>query len=153
MAIDTYQISLKAILKRADGKILALNGRIGGAYEGFYDIPGGRIDQSEFATPLAEIIRREVREELGDEIEFSLTDTPIAIGRHQSLEGSRVLYVFFEGAVENADVAMRISKEHVGWAWLDLSSTPLETYFVSGMLEGMKQWYTLRHETPYAFPR
>lgn len=145
MPIEKYQVSLKAIIRDDKGRILGLNGRIGGMFEGYYDIPGGRIDESEFATPFHEIIQREVREELGPEIQFSLGDVPVALGRHQSREGFRVLYVFFEGKIENAEVAMTISQEHVGWAWLDLSAQPLEKLFVSGILEGMKQWYTPRH--------
>ncbi len=145
MPIEHYQVSLKAIIRDDVGRVLALNGRIGGMFEGHYDIPGGRIDESEFATPFHEIIQREVQEELGPEIRFSLGHTPVALGRHQSRGGFRVLYVFFEGVVQDPDVAMTMSKEHAGWAWLDLSTQPLEKLFVSGVLEGMKQWYTPRH--------
>ncbi len=147
MPIERYQVSLKAIIRDQAGRILGLNGKIGGLYEGFYDIPGGRIDESEFTTPFADIIRREVAEELGAEIRFSLGTAPVALGRHQARDGYRVLYVFFDALIENPEVAMEISKEHVGWAWLDLSAQPLEKLFLSGILEGMKQWYTARHQT------
>lgn len=144
MPIEKYQVSLKAILVDDAGRVLALNERIGGAYEGYYDIPGGRIDESEFTLPFVDIIHREVEEELGPEMRFTIGDAPVALGRHESREGFRVLYVYFEGKVEQADVAMTISKEHAGWAWLDLSKKPLEKLFTSGILEGMKQWYTAR---------
>lgn len=146
MPIERYQVSLKAIIRDPHGRILGLNGKIGGLFEGYYDIPGGRIDESEFRTPFFEIIKREVQEELGPELRFSLDSTPIALGRHESRDGFKVLYVFFEGIVEDPNVAMEISHEHVGWAWLDLSKQPLEKLFTSGILEGMKQWYTARHE-------
>lgn len=146
MPVECYQVSLKAIIRDDAGRVLGLNGRVGGTFEGYYDIPGGRIDETELLTPFHEIIRREVQEELGPEIRFSLGDVPIALGRHQVREGFRVLYVFFEGKVHSAEAAITISKEHVGWAWLDLSAQPLENLFVSGILEGMKQWYTARHE-------
>ncbi len=146
MPIERYQVSLKAIIRDPHGRILGLNGKIGGLFEGYYDIPGGRIDESEFRTPFFEIIQREVQEELGPELRFSLNATPAALGRHESRDGFKVLYVFFEGIVEDPNVAMEISHEHVGWAWLDLSKQPLEKLFTSGILEGMKQWYTARHE-------
>lgn len=145
MAIERYQVSLKAILRNETGCILGLNGRVGGAFEGYYDLPGGRIDEGECTTPILEIIQREVREELGSELCFTLDDVPIAIGRHQSKEGQWVFYVMFEGTVDNPEAPFTISAEHAGWAWLDLSSQPLETFFVSGILEGMKQWYTATH--------
>jgi 8-oxo-dGTP pyrophosphatase MutT (NUDIX family) len=147
MPIERYQVSLKAIIRRDDGRVLALNGRIGGLFEGYYDLPGGRIEETEFAIPFPEIIRREVREEVGSELQFTLSDAPVAVGRHQARDGQRVLYVFFDAIVDNPDVTMQVSAEHVGSAWLDLSAQPLEKLFVSGILEGMKQWYTARHET------
>ena len=146
MSIERYQVSLKVILRDEMGRVLALNGRVGGMYEGHYDIPGGRIDESEFSIPFAEILRREVTEELGPDIQFTVHDTPVALGRHRSREGFCVLYVYFEGEIEKTDVAVNISKEHAGWAWLDLSKQPLEKLFTSGILEGMKQWYTARHK-------
>jgi len=147
VALDLYQVSVKAIIRREDGRVLGLNGRVGGAFEGFYDIPGGRIEESEFAVPFHVVIQREVAEELGPNIRFRLSDAPVAVGRHQSKQGQRVLYVFFEGVIDTADVALEVSHEHVGWAWLDVSTASLEKLFVSGILEGMKQWYTARHET------
>ena len=147
MAFDHYQVSLKAIIRRADGCVLALNGRVGGSYEGYYDLPGGRIEDTEFTTPFQSIIRREVREELGADLHIELSDMPVAVGRHRSRDGVSVLYVFFEAVVDNPNVSLKISDEHTGISWLDLSTTPLETVFLSGILEGMKQWYTARHET------
>ena len=84
MAFDHYQVSLKAIIRRADGCVLALNGRVGGSYEGYYDLPGGRIEDTEFITPFQSIIRREVREELGADLQIELSDMPVAVGRHRS---------------------------------------------------------------------
>lgn len=147
MALDLYQVSVKAIIRREDGRVLGLNGRVGGSFEGFYDIPGGRIEESEFTIPLHDIIQREVAEELGPDIRFRVSDGPVAVGRHQNKQGQHVLYVFFEGVIDTADVALEVSHEHEGWAWLDVSTVPLEKLFVSGILEGMKQWYTARHET------
>lgn len=147
MAFDQYQVSLKAIIRRADGCVLALNGRVGGLYEGFYDLPGGRIEDTEFTTTFQHIIRREIREELGADLQIELSDLPVAIGRHRSRDGVSILYIFFEAVVDNPDVSMQVSDEHAGLAWLDLAAQPLETIFLSGILEGMKQWYTARHET------
>ncbi len=147
MPFERYHVSLKAIIRRDDGCVLGLNGKPGGSLEGYYDLPGGRIEVEELTRPFEAIIRREVREELGADLEFSLSLTPVAVGRHVSKDGIPVLYVFYEALVDNPDVALEISTEHVGVAWLDLSAQPLEKLFISGLLDGMKQWYTARHET------
>ncbi len=139
MAHDSYQVSLKAIIIRPDGKMLGLNGKKGGAFEGYYDMPGGRIDVEEFGVPFETIIRREIEEETGG-LDVELEQHPIAIGRHQSKQGYRVLYVFFIGRLSENVETVTISDEHEGFAWLEVDETNLEKYFVSGMLEGMKQY-------------
>jgi 8-oxo-dGTP pyrophosphatase MutT (NUDIX family) len=142
MAKDVYQVSVKAVIVRPDGKVLGLNGKIGGIFEGYYDLPGGRIETDEVSTPLADIIRREIKEETGL-TDVEIEEQPISLGRQllKTLDTSnnpvRVLYVFFSAHVTETE-SVEISDEHEGFAWLDLNEENLETYFKSGMLEGMR---------------
>ena len=62
---DFYHVSLKAILKNKAGEILILKARQQGTFSGFYDLPGGRIDEDEFSKSLLEILKREISEESG----------------------------------------------------------------------------------------
>jgi len=142
---DLYQISRKVILKNQDGKVLILNvSQSGGAYVGFYDLPGGRIDKNEFAIPLLEIVKREINEEIGD-IQFKIKPNSVAIGRHcfparpsRDKEDTHIFYVFYEADFVSGEI--KISEEHDGFEWIDLSTIDLEKYFTSGILEGMKMY-------------
>lgn len=141
MAKEKYHVSLKAIIVRPDGKILGLNGKTGGALEGCYDIPGGRIETDEFETPLHEILRREINEETGG-LEVELEARPIALGRHQSLDvdKQRIFYVCFLGRLKENVEVIEISNEHEGFAWLDVTAENFETYFTNGTLDIMKEY-------------
>jgi 8-oxo-dGTP pyrophosphatase MutT (NUDIX family) len=141
---DFYQVSLKAILKNEKGEVLVLGGLAGGSYEGFYDLPGGRIDKNEFTVPLPVIMAREIKEEIGD-IEFSLSEIPVAVGRHllkphisYESEDTHVLYLFYEARYISGEI--KVSEEHNGFKWLSLEDVELEKYFKSGILEGMKMY-------------
>lgn len=141
---DYYHVSLKAILKNAEGKILALKAVEDGSLGGFYDLPGGRMDEDEFATPFAEILEREIREEVGD-VKFSVEDAPVALGRHlipkeniRQEKDIHVLLVFFEAEYVEGDI--KISDEHIGFEWIDLRTAELEKYFTSGILEGIRMY-------------
>ncbi len=63
-----YQVALKVLLRRGD-EVLFL--RITDPLMCF-DLPGGRIDNVETKTPLARILAREVREELGVDVRYTL---------------------------------------------------------------------------------
>lgn len=132
-------MSLKAIIVRPDGKVLGLNGKIGGALEGYYDIPGGRIETDEFETPLVEILQREIREETGG-LEVELEHRPISLGRHQSLDTDkqRIFYVAFVGKLKEDVQTVQVSNEHEGFAWLEVTPETVERYFTNGTLELMK---------------
>ena len=71
-----YQVSLKVFLKNERDEVLILKAADGGSYEGFYDFPGGRIDETELETPLVEIARREIVEEVGNIERISIHRSP-----------------------------------------------------------------------------
>lgn len=80
---DFYNVSLKVFLKNNRGEVLALKANRGGSYKGFYDLPGGRINIDEFETPLENIIKREVAEEIGN-VKFKINLKPVALGRNEN---------------------------------------------------------------------
>lgn len=145
---DFYQVSLKLILKNRNGKVLLLKALDKGSYAGFYDFPGGRIHTNEFDTALIKVLKREVREEIGN-IKYSLIKPiPVACGRHEFIaswgrseeigKNTRVLYLFFEGKYLSGNI--KISDEHKGYKWVNLKKIKLEKYFQSGILEGIKMY-------------
>lgn len=137
---DFYQISLKLILKNDKGEVLILKApEDKNTFAGFYDLPGGRIDDNEFGVDFLEIIKREVAEEIGD-VKVSISTKPVALGRatSQKINKIRVLYIFFDAKYQDGDIL--ISKEHIGYKWVDLRKIKLEDYFTSGILEGLKMY-------------
>ena len=142
---DLYQVSLKVIIKNSKGEILAMKADPNGSYAGFYDFPGGRIDIDEFHTPFSEIIKREIEEEIGNNVVYTLHPKPVATGRHcidaKFAKGGKdihVIYLFFEAQYVSGQVV--ISDEHTGFEWLNLSKIKPEQYFKSGNLEGLKMY-------------
>jgi 8-oxo-dGTP pyrophosphatase MutT (NUDIX family) len=141
---DFYQISLKVILKNNKNEILILKDLDKGSFAGFYDLPGGRIDKTEFSTPFPEIIRREIIEECGN-IKISLKETPVVTGRHLvpaeiSSENKElhILYLFFEAELLEGDIT--VSDEHSEYKWIKLNEINPEELFKSGILEGIKMY-------------
>lgn len=138
---DFYQVSLKLILKNNEDEILILNGHSGGTFAGFFDLPGGRIDEEEFTVPVEKIIQREIAEEIGN-IEVSVNPKPVAIGRHlipasitREKKDVHIFYVFFEAKHVGGEI--KISAEHEGSKWVDLNKDDPSKLFTSGILEGI----------------
>jgi 8-oxo-dGTP pyrophosphatase MutT (NUDIX family) len=141
---DYYQLSLKVIMTNDNNEILALGGMPNGSYAGFYDLPGGRVDKDEFTTPLTDILKREIKEELG-EINYTLKPEPVAVGRHllsASISGLpedvHVLYLFFEAKFISGEI--KISDEHLDYKWFDLTKHKPSELFKSGNLEGINMY-------------
>ncbi len=142
---DFYHVSLKLLLKNSEGHILILKVPEEFSMSGFYDVPGGRIDRDEFATKLESILRREVKEEIGD-VDVHINLNPIAVSRgvipaskrREGKEDLHIFYVFFEANFKGGDV--RISDEHVGHEWINLSEIDPKKYFTGGILEGIEMF-------------
>lgn len=134
---DKYQVSLKVIIKNNKGEFLSLKPPSNSGLGGSYEFAGGRIDVDEFTTPFTDIIKREIAEELGN-IQYDLNSKPIALGRYNTSDNTHVLYVFFEAFYRGGEI--QISKEHEGYAWLDLSKVDINKTFKSGNLEGIQAY-------------
>ena len=141
---DSYQVSLKLILKNDNDEVLILKARPEGSLAGYYDLPGGRMDVEEFTTSFAQIIKREIAEEIGD-VKISLCLKPVALGRHliaanitSEKKDLHILYIFFEAKLLSGEV--KISEEHTGFDWVDLNEHEPKKLFTSGILEGITMY-------------
>ncbi|MDD5626531.1 MAG: NUDIX domain-containing protein [Patescibacteria group bacterium] len=140
---DFYQISLKAFLKNKKGEVLVLKSFNDGPFAGFYDFPGGRIHQEEFAVPILDILAREITEETGI-VNFKVHPVPVAYARHEVLKTDglfHIFYLFFEG--EYLDGEIKVSREHQDYHWLDLKAIELTQYFGVWFLEAVKMYLSL----------
>lgn len=141
---DFYNVSLKVFLRNEKGEVLGLEAARGGSYDGFYDLPGGRIGLDEFQTPLEDIIKRELKEEIG-EVDYDLVLKPVALGRNENpnrqspLGGFvHIFNIFFEANYKSGEI--KISEEHRGVKWIKLEKETLDKYFRFAILEGAKTY-------------
>jgi 8-oxo-dGTP pyrophosphatase MutT (NUDIX family) len=127
---QTFEVSLKTILKNNEDEILLLENAKTSWMYGYYDFPGGRVQQHETGLELHEIAKRELIEEVGD-INFKISDKPVSYGRHRyrasNGETIQVLWIFFEARYLNGDV--EISSEHVGFKWMKLDQINIDKCF------------------------
>ncbi len=140
-----YEISLKLILKDRRGRMLLLKIPERSSMAGFYDLPGGRIDEHEKKVSLRAIIRRETREELGKGVRYRMREAPVAIGQHwhysRRLRRERfAIIIFFEAKYLGGKV--QLSHEHLDHRWVAVNRKNSRKYFICGILAGMENYLT-----------
>ena len=140
---DAYFVAMKVFLKK-DGELLILKDNFGD-----WDLPGGRIKKDEFDTPMEQIIKRKMSEELGDNIQYSISK-PIIFMRHERVEQSegnptvRIFAVGYEGILENGSI--QLSKRHPEMLWVNPNDFEPEKYFKGGWLKGVREYLSIHNK-------
>ena len=113
-----YQVATKALLFK-DDQILVLI-----TPDGYLDFPGGRVDESERNLPWTEALRREVAEELGEQVSIEIGQTLFVSKRQydKNEETNYIAAIFFKCKYINGDI--ELSDEHTNHKWL----TPEEIF-------------------------
>ena len=106
-----YHVALKLVLKKGDLLLLLKSPR------GYLDLPGGRIDDIEDNTPLTEILAREVREELGEDIKYKLGKPAFQFRRFFPNKGWKIFLTAYEADYISGEV--QISDEHDSFEWIN----------------------------------
>jgi 8-oxo-dGTP pyrophosphatase MutT (NUDIX family) len=107
-----YQVATKALLFK-DDQILVLI-----TPDGYLDFPGGRVDESERDLPWTEALRREVVEELGEQVSIEIGQT-LFVSKRQYDKDDKTHYIaaiFFKCKYVNGDI--ELSDEHANHKWL-----------------------------------
>lgn len=138
-----FHVGLKIILKNKKGEILGLKMPDSSSMKGYYDLLGGRIGEEELKKPFEEIIRREIVEEIGPDVKYTLNEIPVAIARHSYFsrllqKDQYIFWVFFEAVYKGGGI--KISSEHKEYSLLKVNKKNLKKYFVRGLLEGMTHY-------------
>lgn len=107
-----YHVGLKIMLNK-NGRFLFLNDADGG----HFDWPGGRINISEKYTPLEDIIKREVGEELGEDIKYKLGKPLFQYRRHLENRNLHILVTVYEATYLSGEI--NLSSEHSKYQWVD----------------------------------
>lgn len=145
---DLYYVAVKIFLEK-DGppsgearKLFIFKDKFGD-----WDLPGGRIRKDEFETALDQVIKRKMREELGDAIEYSV-GAPIVFFRHERNEAGlggqavRIFGVGYEGRLISGEIKM--SELHTQMEWVDIKNFKPEEYFTGGWLKGVKEYLKIK---------
>ncbi|MBI2888967.1 MAG: NUDIX domain-containing protein [Candidatus Liptonbacteria bacterium] len=142
---DAYFVAVKAFLER-EGQLLILKDKFGPA-TARWDLPGGRITAAEFKTPLEDILRRKMREELGEGIAYAIGE-PVVFMRHERVEATpekplvRIFAIGYEAKLEEGEA--HLSSAHTEMQWVDIKTFKPEDYFSGGWLAGVKEYLALR---------
>ncbi len=135
---DLYYVAVKAFLEH-NGKFLIFKDG-----HGDWDIPGGRIQKSEFSVPLEKVLRRKMKEELGASFEYKL-GKPIVLMRHERRENGsnvRIFAVGYQTTLLNGDITF--SSHHTDFKWVPIKSFNPNSYFDGGWLGGVKEYLAIR---------
>ncbi len=111
--IKQFEVSIKAVLER-DGALLMMQNPKSKTWE----FPGGRIDVGEEGLSAEDILQRELKEELGNQIKYEVigpTATWIIPWKGNRL-GEHVFAVGFQCIYQGGEIV--ISDEHSAYQWV-----------------------------------
>jgi len=111
----------------------------------FYDFPWWRIDKNEREADLKEVLLREIKEELWENVKCEINEKISSYWRSMvpwkftlTWEINPYLYLFFE--TEYLWGEIKISDEHLSYKWVKLEEIYLKKYFTDGLLEGLEKF-------------
>lgn len=137
-----FEISLKLILKNNKGETLLLEIIDLHPLSGFYDLPGGRIQEGEENLNFVEVLKREVSEEIGN-VQLSISPKPVGIAKYNYFgsfnKPENGVWIFFEGKFIGGKP--EVSEEHKSYKWVRITKTNLPKFFSGAPLEGMKSYF------------
>jgi ADP-ribose pyrophosphatase YjhB (NUDIX family) len=137
---DMYFVAVKVFLVN-DGKLLVMKDNFGD-----WDLPGGRIKKDEFHTPLAAVIERKMKQEVGDKARYTIQE-PIVFLRHERNEavpGNPLVRIFAVGYAATLDGGeVTLSPRHTEMQWVDIKTYKPEQHFTGGWLEGVQEYLDL----------
>lgn len=132
-----FQVTLKLILWQ-DDQFLALKD----AQSKLGDLPGGRIGQDELYD-FHGALQRELREELGNDIQTSISPEPVHVFPHFVVkDNAPAIAVLFEGTLQSGTPAL--SNEHSEMRWMS-PDDDLMLLFSGTMLDGLRKYLEHRN--------
>ena len=136
--VQRFEVSLKAFIV-SGGRVLFVRE----ADSGHWELPGGRIDAGEEWQLHADVLRREIREELGDEVQVAIRAEAVTWTRQRPSDGVFQFIVARVGHIEAGTPSL--SGEHSELCWLDrAASRQLEFPPDSGYLAGIDALWSIQ---------
>ena len=132
----TFQVGMKMLLKRNDEYLFLTD-----AATGKIDFPGGRINDDEYDVPLEIVIKREIREELGEGLRYELGKPALQYRARAGSENPFVFLTIYEGDYLGGEI--QLSAEHTAFRWLDARNADFkkEDFFNTEAYLAFKQYF------------
>jgi 8-oxo-dGTP pyrophosphatase MutT (NUDIX family) len=135
---DLYFVAVKIFL-RDGGKLLIIHDVFGA-----WDLPGGRIKKDEFNIGLEDVIKRKMREEVGEDLKYELGQANNIFfrveRREAGLDGQavRIFAVGYDAKYLGGEV--KLGDHHDKMEWVDVKTFKPEDYFTGGWLTGVQEY-------------
>lgn len=133
---ENYHVAIKAFLNNQESILLCKD------IAGEWDLLGGRIDTNEFDVDFDEILKRELKEELGDNLKYK-NNGIACIFRHKRIEITapghpeiKILMMGFD--LEYLGGEITLSDEHSEYRWIPMNET--DKFLIGGQLEGFLKY-------------
>lgn len=107
-----FYVAIKILLKNR-GRVLLLKDDCGT----HWDLPGGRIDNLEAATPFHNVLRREVKEELGPAVKYQIGRPLFQYYRYAQKRKMHIVVTVYEGKYLSGEI--KFSSEHTDFVWIN----------------------------------
>ncbi len=140
---DLYFVAVKVFLEQK-GTLFIFKDRFGA-----WDLPGGRLRETDFQTPLGKVVARKIKEELGLAVRYKLGE-PVVFMRHERMEHltsgkkekRRIFAVGYQAKYLSGKI--NLGKNHVASEWVALKNFHPEKHFTGGWLLGVQQYLKLK---------
>ena len=139
---DAYFVAVKVFL-RDDSKLLITHDIFDN-----WDLPGGRLKKHEFDTPLEDVIKRKMAEELGESLTYKLGEPRVyfRVKRMEKVKGqddleARIFAIGYDAEYESGEI--ELGDNHDSYEWVDIDRFIPESRFNGGWLAGVKEYLEL----------
>ncbi|MEK7144869.1 MAG: NUDIX domain-containing protein [Patescibacteria group bacterium] len=139
-------IGVKGIIANDEGKVLITQEPTHFVGGGKWELPGGKIAEGEEDVSLEEILRREIREELGESFQVEVGKVVDVMRRPWNKPGAvadQVMLAVFECRHISGDI--HLSHENNNFAWIT-SSELSQQEFIPGYLLVLEHYFKQTHE-------
>ena len=138
---DLYFVAVKLFLRK--GNKLLITHDVWDAW----DLVGGRLRREDFDTPLEQVVKRKITEELGNDVQYKLGG-PVVFFRHERKEaglGGQLVRIFAVGyEAEYLKGEIRLWQHHDKMEWVDIDTFKPEDYFEGGWLKGVQEYLVIK---------
>jgi 8-oxo-dGTP pyrophosphatase MutT (NUDIX family) len=127
-----FQITQKVFLRKGNSLLVMKDRK-----SGFGDLPGGRMDETEFFDDWQVSVRRELEEEMGNKFQYEIEPKPFLIHKHRVTEGNHPCIILgYKGIYRGGEIVL--SDEHDFMEWVDINNYKPDSFFEDYMLEAVQ---------------